>query len=109
MENKMSDNLYILQEYNNDTETILTEENGKKECYIEGVFMQADVVNGNKRKYPLSVLTESVNKYLETMVKQNLGKIYQANLGNQKQSMLSNPNSRSGQGRLEPHNAPQLC
>ena len=37
------------------------EVNGK--LYIEGVFLQAEVVNGNERLYPKKVLQEAVAKY----------------------------------------------
>lgn len=36
--------------------------------YIEGVFMQANVVNRNGRKYPKSVLETAVNKYIHEQV-----------------------------------------
>ena len=42
-----------------------------KNFYIKGPFLQAEVVNGNKRVYPRAVLEKEVNTHLETKIKQN--------------------------------------
>ena len=43
---------------------ILTEEkNGKKSLYIQGPFLQAEVVNRNKRFYPLETMVNEVARY----------------------------------------------
>ena len=43
---------------------ILTEErNGKKSLYIQGPFLQAEVVNRNKRFYPLETMCNEVARY----------------------------------------------
>ena len=48
----------------------LTEEkDGKKTMVIEGVFMQSEAENRNKRIYPKEVLAEAVNKYVSEQVK----------------------------------------
>ena len=48
---------------------ILTEEtNGKKNLYIEGVFLQSEIKNRNGRVYPLSVLQKEVDRYNEEYV-----------------------------------------
>ncbi|UYD60181.1 prohead core protein protease [Aeromonas phage avDM12-TAAL] len=51
------------------------ESDGK--LYIEGIFMQSEVVNGNKRMYPKKVLQEAVAKYIKEQVdtKQALGEL----------------------------------
>ncbi|ADQ52937.1 prohead core scaffold protein and protease [Aeromonas phage AsFcp_4] len=51
------------------------ERDGK--LYIEGTFMQAEVINGNKRLYPKKVLQEAVAKYIKEQVntKQALGEL----------------------------------
>jgi len=36
--------------------------NGEKNWYLEGIFMQGEVKNGNGRIYPMNVLTEAVEK-----------------------------------------------
>lgn len=41
------------------------------QMYIEGIFMQAERLNGNKRKYPKSVLEKAVNRYMREQVEQN--------------------------------------
>lgn len=45
--------------------------------YIEGVFLQAEVVNRNGRLYPRRVLENAVNKYIQEQVngKQSLGEL----------------------------------
>tara|TARA_B100000131_G_scaffold48649_1_gene43253 strand:- start:527 stop:1174 length:648 start_codon:yes stop_codon:yes gene_type:complete len=42
---------------------------GKKNYYIEGVFLQAELQNKNGRKYPLSTLQREVAKYDENYIK----------------------------------------
>lgn len=50
---------------------IITEsnENGTKDYYIEGIFMQADKKNRNGRVYPGQVLENEVNRYKNDYVK----------------------------------------
>jgi hypothetical protein len=48
------DNIQVLSEMT---------ESGKKKLYITGPFLEAEVVNGNKRKYPIEVLQNGVNVY----------------------------------------------
>lgn len=61
----------ILESYNG-AETGL-----KPGLYIEGVFLQADVVNRNKRLYPKAVLEKAVSQYIREQVetKQALGEL----------------------------------
>lgn len=49
---------------------ILTEadESGKKNWYIEGVFMQSNVVNRNRRIYPDPIMESEINKYVKEYV-----------------------------------------
>lgn len=49
---------------------LITEEkeDGKKDFYIEGVFMQADLKNRNGRVYPLPVMEKEVNRYVKEYV-----------------------------------------
>lgn len=47
--------------------TILTESvGGTKRMYIEGIFIECDIVNRNGRLYPLEVMIESVDTYIKT-------------------------------------------
>lgn len=45
-----------------------TSKDGIKSHIIEGIFMQADQLNHNKRIYPKAVLESSVSKYVENYV-----------------------------------------
>ena len=49
----------------------------KNGVYIQGVFMQADVINGNKRLYPKKVLEKAIDNYIKEQVerKQSLGEL----------------------------------
>ena len=48
---------------------ILTEEkDGKKTLYIQGPFLQAEVVNRNKRCYPIGTMVKEVGRYNEEFV-----------------------------------------
>jgi hypothetical protein len=44
-------------------------ENGEKKFIIDGIFMQAEQVNRNRRVYPKKVLESAVNKYVTDYVK----------------------------------------
>jgi len=52
---------------------ILTEqdENGKKQLYIEGIFLQANLKNRNGRIYPMNVMENEVNRYMAETVTKN--------------------------------------
>lgn len=44
-------------------------EGGRKNMFIEGVFLQADIKNKNGRVYPKSILSKEVNRYMMESVK----------------------------------------
>ena len=46
----------------------IIEESKTKDLYIEGIFLQAEIVNGNGRMYPIKVMENEVNKYVENYV-----------------------------------------
>jgi len=46
-------------------------ESGKKNYFIEGIFMQADRVNRNKRSYPFDTLNREVQRYNEQYIASN--------------------------------------
>jgi len=54
----------------NETVSYVTEakENGKKNLYIEGVFLQSEVKNRNGRVYPKAVLEREVGRYSEQFI-----------------------------------------
>jgi hypothetical protein len=45
-------------------------EDGSKDHYIKGIFMQADQPNRNGRIYPLKIMDKAVEKYIQTHVDQ---------------------------------------
>lgn len=45
---------------------------GNKQMYIEGVFIECDVVNKNNRIYPLEVMKLAAEKYITEKVKKNI-------------------------------------
>ena len=51
-----------------DVQVLVEESNGKKNLYIEGIFLQGDIKNRNGRVYPFSVLEREVGRYNESYV-----------------------------------------
>jgi len=45
-------------------------ENGKKDYFIEGVFMQSEIKNRNGRVYPKEIMLKEVNRYRKTFIDQ---------------------------------------
>lgn len=43
-------------------------ESGKKNLYIEGIFMQGDIVNRNKRSYNTEILEREINRYTKDLI-----------------------------------------
>jgi hypothetical protein len=48
---------------------LVEENNGKKNLYIEGIFLQSEIKNRNGRIYPYDVLNKEVQRYNEQYVK----------------------------------------
>jgi hypothetical protein len=46
-------------------------EDGKKNYFIEGIFMQADIKNRNNRLYPTNVLEKEVDRYNREYIQKN--------------------------------------
>ena len=65
--------MQLITEYLDNTTQVLIEEgkDGKKDLFIEGVFMQAEQKNRNGRIYPQSILESQVQKYVSEYVKTN--------------------------------------
>lgn len=59
----------ICEKINPDVKLISEVNGGEKQYYIEGIFAQADVVNGNNRIYPSEILFPEVNRYINEKVK----------------------------------------
>ena len=49
-------------------------EGGKKNLFIEGIFLQGNIANKNKRIYNVDVLEKEVNRYTESNIK--MGRAY---------------------------------
>lgn len=58
-------------------ENLVESANSKPGLYIEGIFLQADVVNRNKRMYPKPILEKAIDRYINEQVKtsQALGEL----------------------------------
>jgi hypothetical protein len=55
----------LITEEMDNVEVIVEETNGKKNLYIEGVFLQGNICNRNKRMYPMETLRKGVEAYVE--------------------------------------------
>jgi len=57
----------------NESVSYLTEasESGKKQHFIEGIFLQADIKNRNGRVYPIDVMENEVKRYVREVVNSN--------------------------------------
>ena len=58
-------NLNLITEYREDSVEVITEakDDGKKNYFIEGIFMQGDLKNRNGRIYPSSTLENEMKRY----------------------------------------------
>jgi len=55
----------LITEEMEDVEVIVESVNGKKSLYIEGVFLQGNIPNRNKRLYEMDILREGVRNYTD--------------------------------------------
>lgn len=62
----------ILFESNYNTSSLIEMEGKEKKLYVEGIFMQAEVINRNKRIYPISVMEEAVKSFREDFMARNM-------------------------------------
>ena len=58
----------LIREEIESVEFLVEEKNGKKNMFIEGIFLQGDLQNRNGRMYPMSVLRKEVTRYSENHV-----------------------------------------
>lgn len=64
----------LISEFNDySVSPVIVEENeqGKKEYFIEGVFMQSDIKNRNGRVYPKEIMKAEVDRYVNEFVKKD--------------------------------------
>lgn len=76
--------------------TSLTEdkEDGTKDLYIQGIFMQSEVVNGNNRLYPDEILNREFIRYNTQMVQTNRA------IGEHEHPIYPEPNSTKASHRI---------
>lgn len=61
--------MYLLKEVSTNTSgKILTESSGERKYTIEGIFIQAEKKNKNKRIYPIKIIEKEVNRFVEERV-----------------------------------------
>ena len=58
----------LIREEIESVEFIVEERNGKKNMFIEGIFLQGDLKNRNGRMYPMETLRKEVQRYTENHV-----------------------------------------
>lgn len=63
--------LFITETLNTKINTRVDESDGKKDLYIEGIFLQDTIKNRNGRMYPKKVMADSVSKYKSTYIDNN--------------------------------------
>lgn len=61
----------LICEVQEDIQCLTEEKDGKKHMYIEGVYMQSDLANKNKRFYPSKVMDKEVGRYIKEVVAKN--------------------------------------
>ena len=61
----------LISELTENVKYLVEESDGKKNLYIEGIFLQSECVNKNKRKYSKSIMEREVNRYRKEFVEQN--------------------------------------
>jgi len=75
----------LLCEVRDDIECIQEDKGeGKKSFYLEGVFMQSDIANKNKRMYPSKIMEKEVNRYINDVISKNqaVGELSHPNTAN---------------------------
>src|ERR1035438_10400746 len=63
--------MIVLTEYNETNLLIESAKDGKKNYFIEGVFIQSEIVNRNHRIYPKAVIKPEVDRYIKEMINDN--------------------------------------
>jgi len=58
----------LIKEEITNVEFLTEEKNGKKDYFIEGIFMQSELKNRNGRKYPKAVMEKEVKRYNDEIV-----------------------------------------
>ena len=61
----------LITELNEEVELVTEETDGKKNYYIEGIFLQTEMVNRNGRKYSRNIMEREVARYNREIVEKN--------------------------------------
>lgn len=61
--------LIVENQFEEDLDVVQEEVAGKQQYKLRGIYMQAEVKNGNKRIYPKALLEESVSDFIEERIK----------------------------------------
>ena len=61
----------LIREVTESVNLVTEAKNGKKEHFIEGIFLQSELKNRNGRMYPESVMDKEVARYMKEQVDQN--------------------------------------
>jgi len=61
----------LLTEESQDIEILTEQTNAGKQLYIQGIFAQAEILNGNKRKYSRQVMESAVQRYNDQYISKN--------------------------------------
>lgn len=65
--------MFLMTETLSDVSLIVEDQDGKKDIYIEGIFLESERKNRNGRIYPKSILEREVESYINKYVKTNRG------------------------------------
>lgn len=63
--------MQIIRELNEEFKVLKESVDGEKRLYLEGVIIQTNIVNKNKRLYPKGLMEQHVNKYITEQVEKN--------------------------------------
>ena len=58
----------LITEVTESVKLVTEEKDGKKNLYIEGIFLQGNIVNRNGRRYPTETLEKEVGRYMQESV-----------------------------------------
>lgn len=61
----------LIKEVSESVNLVTEAKDGKKEHFIEGIFLQSELKNRNGRMYPESVMDKEVARYMKEQVEQN--------------------------------------
>lgn len=61
----------LITELNEEVELVTEETDGKKNYFIEGIFLQTEMVNRNGRKYSRNIMEKEVARYNREIIEKN--------------------------------------